>query len=243
MNKYLQEIIDTIENVDMRAFAEELVKTIPEYWYSVPASSTLKYHPSYACVHAGLARHTVAVVRFLNHTFNIECMNTWTSRERDILRIAAMMHDSRKSGSQEEFETNKYTKFNHPLLAAAVVRGFSGRYLSEDEIECIATTIESHMGAWNKDKNSDLTLPLPKDRFQKMLHWADYLASRKDIEMVFDSEEEPEEDPTMDTYKITFGKFKGKTLTEIMKIEPDYLAWCKKNLDLREPLKTLLTDI
>ena len=99
------------------------------------------------------------------------------------------------------------------------------------------------MGAWNKDKNSDLTLPLPKDRFQKMLHWADYLASRKDIEMVFDSEEEPEEDPTMDTYKITFGKFKGKTLTEIMKIEPDYLAWCKKNLDLREPLKTLLTDI
>lgn len=244
MNRYIQEIIDTIENDDMKKFAEELVKTIPPYWYDVPASSTGKYHPAYAVTKSGLAKHTAAVVRFLNHTFNVECMNTWTSRERDMLRIAAMMHDTRKSGSQEEFEANKYTKFNHPLLAAAVIRGFVGQYLSENEIECIATTIESHMGAFNKDKNSDLTLPLPKNRFQKLLHWADYLASRKDIEVVFESvKEEPEEDPTMDNFKMPFGKFKDKTLSEIMEREPDYLVWCKKNLDLREPLKTLLADI
>lgn len=182
------EILDTIENNDMKTFAKECIKTIPDYFWDVGASSTGKYHPSYALGDLGLARHTCALVRFLNHTFAIESLNKFTSRERDILRVAGMMHDSRKSGSQTDYENDKYTKFNHPLLAAEVIRLMEEKHIIPDEeVEMIASIIESHMGQWNTDKRSDVVLPKPETRFQKLLHWADYLASRKDIEIKFDN--------------------------------------------------------
>lgn len=184
------EIIKTIENDDMKEFARELIKTIPKYFWEVGASSTGKYHPAYTLGELGLARHTCALVRLLNHTFEIDCMGRcFTSRERDMMRIAGMMHDTRKSGSQEDFEKNKYTKFEHPLLAANVIRKYKGLYLKDEEIECIANMIESHMGQWCTDKKSPTVLPLPTNKYQKMIHWADYLASRKDIEIKFTEHE------------------------------------------------------
>ena len=57
----------TIENDDLRILAEEMIKTIPEYWYHVGASSTGKYHPEYYLGEGGLMRHTVALVRILNY--------------------------------------------------------------------------------------------------------------------------------------------------------------------------------
>ena len=57
----------TIENDDLRILAGEMIKTIPEYWYHVGASSTGKYHPEYSLGEGGLMRHTVALVRILNY--------------------------------------------------------------------------------------------------------------------------------------------------------------------------------
>ena len=152
-----------------------------------------------------------------------------------MLRIAGMMHDSRKSGSQEDFENNKYTKFDHPLLAAEVIRSFDGKYLNHEEIECISDTISTHMGQWCKDKRSNIVLPTPQNRFQKILHWADYLASRKDIEMRFERAI-----PTPAEYRFTFGKHNGETLEEVTKSDPSYIEWLKTT-ELRFPLDKLLT--
>ena len=60
-------ILNTIESEDIRKFAERCIKTIPDYFWNVGASSTGKYHPQYALGDLGLARHTCALVRFLNH--------------------------------------------------------------------------------------------------------------------------------------------------------------------------------
>ena len=57
----------TIENDDLRILAVEMIKTLPEYWYHVGASSTGKYHPEYSLGEGGLMRHTVALVRILNY--------------------------------------------------------------------------------------------------------------------------------------------------------------------------------
>jgi len=35
---------------------------------------------------------------------------------------------------------------------------------------------------------------------------------------------------TLDT-EFTFGKFSGKTIREVIKIQPDYIDWCAINLD------------
>lgn len=182
-----EEYLESLENEDMKIFAKELLNTIPEYWYSVPASSTGKYHPQYALGDGGLMRHSIAVLRFVNHIFATNIFN-FSSRERDILRIAAIMHDTRKSGSQEDYKNNKYTRFEHPLLAAEVIRSYKSKgFINDDEIEIMANAIESHMGQWNTDKRSGIVLPIPSNKYQKLLHLADYLASRKDIEMRFEN--------------------------------------------------------
>ena len=186
-----EEVYNSIENSDIREFAETVAECIPDYFYQVPASSTQKYHPAYACeTPLGLYKHTLALVRFINYTFEIECMaDKWTSRERDLVRVAGMMHDTYKSGTESDYRNNKYTKHEHPMLAANAVRKYKGTgIIPDDEIEIIANAIESHMGMWNTSSRSDVVLPKPTNKYQKIVHWADYLASRKAIEVKFDDE-------------------------------------------------------
>lgn len=240
--KIFESILDTFENEDIKNFAERCIDAIPLYFWHVGASSTGKYHPSYALGELGLARHTCALVRFLNYMLSIDCVkNDFTSRERDLMRVAGIMHDSMKSGTDEDYASNKYTKFEHPILAANNIRKMGG--LPTDEIELIATAIESHMGQWNSDRRSGVILPVPTNKYQKLVHLADYLASRKDIEVLFDEEfQKKEEDPDINTYIISFGKYNGKTLPEIMEIDPGYISWAKKNIT-KEPVKTLLAQM
>lgn len=240
--KIFESLLDTFENEDIKKFTESCIDTIPSYFWEVGASSTGKYHPSYALGELGLARHTCALVRFLNHMLSIDCIkNDFSSRERDLMRVAGIMHDSMKSGTDEDYARSKYTKFEHPILAANNIRKMSG--LPDDEIELIATTIESHMGQWNTDRRSKTVLPTPENKYQKLVHLADYLASRKDIEVLFGEEfQKKEEIPDINTYIIPFGKYKGKTLPEIKEIDSGYISWAKENMT-REPVKTLLSQM
>ena len=182
-----EDAVLTIENKDMRNYARLLIKKIPPYFFEVPASSTGKYHPMYALGQGGLYRHTLAVIKFVNYFFEIDCFkNRWDSRGRDIMRIATIMHDAFKSGSQEEYERNKYTKHEHPLIASTAVLKTKGcGIIPDEEIDAIASAISTHMGQWTTSNRSNIILPEPKDKTQQMLHLADYLASRKDIEILF----------------------------------------------------------
>lgn len=168
-----------MENKDLELLLKEMEKTIPSYYYEVPASSTGKYHPAYALGKGGLHRHTQALLKIMEHIFTIDF--SFDSRERDLMRIAGIMHDSRKSGSQEDYEKDPMTKFEHPILAANEVRNFKGKSWNDNEIEIIAQAVESHMGQWNTRIGSECILPLPTNKYQKLLHMCDYLASRKDI--------------------------------------------------------------
>lgn len=244
MKEVFKEVLESIENEDIKEFADRCLDTIPQYFYEVGASSTGKYHPSYALGTLGLARHTLALCRIMNHLFSIESVGAmFNSRERDLMRIAGIMHDTRKSGSQEEFEKSKWTKFDHPLLAAKVVREVEG--LSEAEKELIATTIESHMGQWCTDSRSPgIKLPKPESKYQILVHMCDYLASRKDIEILFDNEDirHHEETPDVNTWKLPFGKHKGQTLVDVKGSDPSYIQWAKENAN-SEPFRTLVNQL
>lgn len=236
-------ILATIVNEDIREFAKVLLDGLPSYIWEVGASSTGKYHPAYSLGFGGLMRHQIAVVRFLNFFFELEQYNTkLTDRQMDLMRVAALVHDGRKSGEQSDYERSKYTKFGHPVQMANVIRNFDGQYLNHDEIEFIANCIESHMGQWNIDKKSGEVLPKPANVYQNFVHLADYLASRKDLTMAFDNIEQPKTElPDINTYTINFGKMKGRTIPEIAKIDISYLYWAKENLS-RQPELDLITN-
>lgn len=247
----LKEYFDSVQDENVKKFMEQCIETIPEYWYIVPASSTGKYHPNYALGNGGLMRHTIALLRFFDRLVrNTMYGSPFTNREMDLLRVACLMHDSRKSGSDEDFAVSKYTKFDHPILAANVVRSIETEYITDEEKEMIANAIESHMGQWNVDTygKSKVELPLPTNKYQKIVHLVDYLAAQKGVEVQFDgfktetTVNESVDNATVDTYVFPFGKYKGMKLTEVNEKFPDYIDWAKKNID-HEPLMSLLKQL
>ena len=240
-NNMVAPILATIVNEDIREFAKVLVEGLPSYIWEVGASSTGKYHPVYSLGVGGLMRHQIAVVRFLNFFFELEQYKAqFTSREMDLMRVAGLVHDGRKSGEQADYERSKFTKFDHPIQMANVVRSYEGKYLNHDELVFIAHCIESHMGQWNTDRKSSVVLEKPKDGYQFFVHLADYLASRKDLTMAFDNVETPKvEIPNINEYKLTFGRHNGKTIPEIAKTDMGWLLWAKENLN-KEPVTTLI---
>ena len=239
---FVQPILNTFENEDIKIFAEIVLNDMPEYIWAVGASSTGKYHPQYTLGPLGLMKHQIAVTRFVNFFFELDqYKNKYDSRKRDLMRLAALTHDARKSGSQEDYESSKYTKFNHPLLMAKEYMLYVDKgYLSKEELKFVAQLISKHMGQWCEDKRSNIKLPIPNDEASELLHLADYLASRKCLEMSFaDYLVTKEELPDINTYKMTFGKHKDVLIKDV---PIDYIEWLSKQ-SLKEPLVTFVKEI
>ena len=235
-------ILETIQDDEIRTFAYVLVDNLPSYIWEVGASSTGKYHPAYSLGSGGLMRHQIAVVRFLNFFFELEQYNTkFTSREMDLMRVAGLVHDGRKSGEQSDYERNKFTKFDHPLQMADVIMSYDGQFLTHDDLEFISHCISSHMGQWCTDRKSKMVLPKPMDEYQQFVHLADYLASRKDLTMAFDETAQPKSElPDVNEYIIDFGKrHKGKKLVDVFKQDRGYITWCEENFR-KEPFISLV---
>ena len=243
----VQSVLNTFENDDIKNFAIVLLDNLPEYIWRGPASSTGKYHPAYSLGEGGLMRHQIAVVRFLNFFLELEQYNKIIpSRERDLLRVAGLIHDGRKSGSQSDYERSKYTKFDHPLQMATVIRSYDGKYLNHDEIELIAHCIESHMGQWNVDRKTGECLPKPEDLHQELVHLADYLASRKPLTMDFENIETPRVESKPEEYVLTFGKHKGEKLIDLYRSGDDYVVWMEENItrpDVQAAIKAIKKNL
>lgn len=177
--------IGYIKNPRYKESIKTLIELLPDYFFSVPAASTGKYHPGYAQNDGGLVRHTKAAVKIAHSLLdNPVTGSKFTSDEKELMMMALIMHDGLKSGLEKE----KYTKVEHPLLVSNYIKENKDKLtLTENEILAMTNMIESHMGAWNKDFNGNEVLPVPVNKYQKFVHMCDYLASRKFLEVPFDS--------------------------------------------------------
>lgn len=199
-----------------KELAEDILKKTQNYFFYVPASSGGRHHPKYTSGEHGLVLHTKALMWILNYMTEIE-QCTFTDNEKDLLFIAGMMHDTMKLGNDE----NGHTVAEHPLLAADRIKEYKGsKYLTDEEISFIYSAIASHMGQWNCDYNNNEILPKPKSEAEKILHLADYLASRKAIEFNFEGYEDSWKNKVQKERPKKYDKvFKlyeeGKTVNEI----------------------------
>lgn len=175
-------LIKDLKNPTIQQYADLIRHIIPPYIFQIPASSTGKYHPASDAGEGGLKRHLISVTKTLDYlTQPAFSKSIFSSDEIDLMKVACFMHDGLKNGWVQE----KYTRFDHPLLMANAIRGCN-TILAPNMIEFIAHCIESHMGEWNTSQyNPNIVLPLPSDRNQYFVHLADYLASRSDINFVF----------------------------------------------------------
>lgn len=173
-----------IKNNRIKESTKKLIELLPDYFFEIPASSTGKYHPSFTLGNGGLIRHTKVAVKIAYELLNNDSVNNFTNDEKDLIILSLILHDGLKSGLEQE----KYTRVDHPLLISKYIKDNQNKTeLSNDEISYICESIESHMGQWNKDFNNNEVLPLPKSKQSRFVHMCDYLASRKFLDVKFDS--------------------------------------------------------
>lgn len=171
-----EEELALIKDESIRQFITDYLNTlVPDYFYVVPASSSGKYHPEYALGRGGLVRHTKACVVIAEELLSLE-QNSYLNHDKII--SALIIHDTFKQGLKQG-----HTEFEHPVFVARAIVLFAKEYypaLLNFAIE-VSELVASHMGQWNKNKQSRVILPKPQTEEQKFVHMCDYLASRKSI--------------------------------------------------------------
>lgn len=165
--------------------AKELINLLPDYFFNVQASSTGKYHPSFTLGDGGLVRHTKVAVRIAHELLeNNSLGHKFTDDEKDLIIMSILIHDGMKHGINED----KYTKFEHPLIICDYIKEHKDKLsLDDKDINFIVSVVSSHMGEWNTNPYSNVTLPIPKDKYQRFVHMCDFLASRKFLDVKFDN--------------------------------------------------------
>lgn len=179
--------INYIKNKKYQDNLKILINLLPDYFFSVQASSTGKYHPVFTLGEGGLVRHTKAVVRIAYELYNDESITgCFNQDEKDLMLIALVLHDGLKHGITK----NEYVVFEHPLIMGNYIKENQDKLtLTDNEIEFLANVISSHMGPWTKDYNGNEVLPKPTNKYQKFVHMCDYLASRKFLNINFENDE------------------------------------------------------
>jgi uncharacterized protein (DUF3820 family) len=238
---FINEIGD-IKDTDLKAFATELIANADEYFFSVPASSSGKYHPPFDLGDGGLVRHTRCVAFMAKSLAESYCFSEY---DTDCLILAALAHDIKKQGNGD----TGHTVWEHPELARDYVLETyeKGTFnISTEVINKIAKAVHSHMGKWGNHANflkGNSPLPMPATEFEKALQAADYIASRKEIldfkfrdteavEIPIQRKGKPASEMSLmelEEYVMPFGKHKGKTLREIK--PSGYLDWMVKQTD------------
>lgn len=175
--------IEYIKSPIVKSLTKRGVNLIPEYFYRVPASSSGKYHPSYALGEGGLYRHVKVAVAVSQMLFTIKVYD-FSDLSKDLIVSSLILHDGWKQGYDG---SDGRTWHIHPLVASKVLRE---NIVPQDKFEekCLASicsNIESHMGQWTTSPNDPTVLPEPYSDMEKFVHMCDYLASRKVLEYNF----------------------------------------------------------
>lgn len=161
--------LELIKDEKLRNFCIRILEELPDYFFVAPASSSGKYHPKFALGEGGLVRHTKMVVRIAQQLYSLSEYQGW-GINFDNVAAACILHDGLKYGFGRE---PLHTDPMHPINMSQFIMKGSG--ISWFRKKVISEMVKRHMGQWGKHK--------PITKGQKLVHLADYIASRKFFDM------------------------------------------------------------
>ena len=110
---YFKKELGYIKNKNIKESCEVMINLLPDYFFTIPASSTGKYHPKFTLGDGGLVRHVKAAVLLAKDLLdNPTIGDKYTSDEKDLMIMTLILHDGLKSGLTH----NRYTQVDHPTL-------------------------------------------------------------------------------------------------------------------------------
>ena len=247
--KVFEGLLNKFETDEIRDYCADMIKEIPDYIFTIPSSTSFKYHNKTQCQQHGQIFHILMFAEVMNYVLGLEYVKEKTNeRQRDCLRCTPIFHDAIKCG----LNGSQYTVHEHPMLAGEWVRNTSVEHdVDADTKAYIARLCESHSGEWTSTKRSKTVLPKPENDEQFFVHMCDYLASRSNLDMTYSDDvlaiinnvEIPKQElPDINTYVLNFGKHSGEKLVDVAQSDPSYISWAKENMN-KEPIKSLLAQL
>lgn len=248
--KILSLVSDRFETEMIKNYFLDMAEHIPDYIFSMPASTSGKYHNAKQCEQFGQLYHEFMFASIMEHRLKLKGNKEKyaTPEIRDCMRCVPFFHDAIKCG----LNGSKHTVPEHPMLAAQWIRETQVEHDIPDEYKTkIAGMCEAHSGEWNKNRSGKVIMPEPRNDEEFFVHECDILSSRVDIDMIIPKElvtllseiDTPQNEiPNIEEYILTFGKHKGERLLDVAKSDKGYIIWAKENLT-GEPIKTLLSQL
>lgn len=189
INTFKKEL-DFINNSFIYYYTREALMRAPEYFWEVSASSTGQYHSTKSQGEGGLITHVKSAVFIANDLLHLDMYKKiFSAKTRDYIIAALILHDCCKRGDKDK--PTEYTVFDHPILAKQFLYKLAKRKIvSKKYARIVGNLIASHQGQWNTSTwngEENIKLPLPKTKAQKFIHLCDYIASRKYIEIDYNS--------------------------------------------------------
>ena len=239
-----QPYLDKFETDKMRMYCTDMIAQIPDYIFTMPSSTSGKYHNATQCQPHGQIYHIIMFAEIMNYRLALKGNQEKfkSPAQRDAMRCVPFFHDALKCGT----DGGQWTVHEHPMLAGTWVRETSVEHDIEDNIkEAIARMCERHSGEWTSSKKSKVVLPEPENAMELFCHECDILSSRNNIDMqppeylkdIF--EEENTKVEFDENYVMPFGKHAGQKLIDIYKAHPDYIAWCEENIHKKDILNMI----
>lgn len=187
--KYFERELNLIVDEELRmAVKSYLEETTPDYFWTIGASSSGKYHPSFSQGTGGLVRHTKAVVMFAEELLRMSSYSYMREEYKDYVIAACILHDTAKYGISE-YDKKEYK--NHATNAAKAFADYAEQVMDYKPSEFLLNAIASHMGQWSTEKEDR-----PFTSIDRCVHMADYMASRSfiDIPIITDEWEREQEE-------------------------------------------------
>lgn len=174
--KYFERELNLIMDEELRmAVKSYLEEATPDYFWTVGASSSGKYHPSFSQGVGGLVRHTKAVVMFAEELLRMSSYSYMREEYKDYVIAACILHDTCKYGINE-YDKKEYK--NHATNAAKAFADYAEQVMDYKPSEFLLNAIASHMGQWSTEKEDR-----PFTSIDRCVHLADYMASRSFIDI------------------------------------------------------------
>jgi hypothetical protein len=178
-----------IKDQDIKDFVIECFKLLcPDYFWTVPCSTSGKYHPQISLGEGGLIRHVKLAV-----WWGLELMKAMSANAglkniptlQDEIIATLLLHDIIKNGEglgADGRPLDRSVTGTHGVILAEKIQTINIYLDNDDVFYRILTGIALHMGIWTTKIYSTIDCT-GLDPFVDLIHLADYCASRKVDEM------------------------------------------------------------
>ena len=163
--------LNLITDQTLRGFTRRFLTAVaPDYFWTIGASASGKYHPVFAKGEGGLVRHVKAASRILEELLELNSYNYIPDLYKDYARVAILIHDCFKYG-KGSIDKSQYA--NHGKVCAHMIEVVWDNRFQEQAPDLLTMAVNSHMGQWHGPEEQKPFTPI-----DRLVHLADYISSR-----------------------------------------------------------------